>query len=363
VEPDVEKRIGELEIAMDRLRSLYDQYFLGIEKLEPLVARKDVDRRIYTLRKEQIRNTAQRFRFNMLIQRFNTYQTHWRGICRAIEDGTFKRHILRARARFGPGKADASKGAASRATPSLAETIAEELAALDREFAPKPVWIERPADGDFRLDSEPPSMTGLAASGASARVHDRETTAKMEARVRDLARGLQPAFRQGSNRPQPLGAGSQPPVRPKSSFPRSTRPPPVAVPTPRAATGRPDGTSPAPPGRGQHLDATSPAPPRLGQHLAAAKTMVQPPPRVTAKKAAHSTAQGDGLPEARVRAIYAEYIEAKRHRKESTASITYEALANRLRESGAKLEQKHGRPIDFEVNEKDGKTILKAILK
>jgi hypothetical protein len=349
VEPDVEKRIGELEIAMDRLRSLYDQYFLGIEKLEPLVARKDVDRRIYTLRKEQIRNTAQRFRFNMLIQRFNTYQTHWRGICRAIEDGTFKRHILRARARFGPSKADASKGTASRATPSLAETIAEELAALDREFAPKPVWIERPADGDFRLDSEPPSMTGLAASGASARVHDRETTAKMEARVRDLARGLQPAFRQGSNRPQPLGAGSQPPVRPKSSFSRSTRPPPVAVPTPRAATAPPDGTSPAP------------AP--LGRHLAAAKTMVQPPPGVTAKKTAHSTAQGDGLPEARVRAIYAEYIEAKRHRKESTASITYEALANRLRESGAKLEQKHGRPIDFEVNEKDGKTILKAILK
>jgi hypothetical protein len=359
---DVEKRIGELEIAMDRLRSLYDQYFLGIEKLEPLVARKDVDRRIFTLRKEQIRNTAQRFRFNMLIQRFNTYQTHWRGICRAIEDGTYKRHILRARARFGPGKADASKGTASRATPSLAETIAEELAALDREFAPKPTWIERPVDGNFRLDSEPPAMTSLAAPGAG-RAHDRETTAKMEARVRDLARGLQPAFRQGSNRPQPLGAGSQPPVRPKSSFSGSTRPPPAAVPTPRAAAAPLDATSPAPPGRGQHLDATSPAPPGLGQRLAAAKTVVLPPPEETAKKAPQSTAQGDGLSEARVRAIYAEYIEAKRHRKESTASITYEALANRLRESGAKLEQKHGRPIDFEVNEKDGKTILKAILK
>ncbi len=47
VEPvDIEKLIGELEIAVDRLRSLYEQYFMGIEKLEPMVPRKDVDRRI-----------------------------------------------------------------------------------------------------------------------------------------------------------------------------------------------------------------------------------------------------------------------------------------------------------------------------
>src|SRR5579859_7465459 len=92
--------IGELEIAVDRLRSFYEQYFVGIEKLEPAVPRKDVDRKIHALRKEQIRNTALRFRFQMVLQRYNTYQTHWQRVCREIENGTYRRHVVRAQQRF-----------------------------------------------------------------------------------------------------------------------------------------------------------------------------------------------------------------------------------------------------------------------
>ena len=101
---ELEKLIEELESRVDRLRSLYEQYFVGIEKIEPGVARKDVDRRIYVLRKEQIRNTALRFRFQMVIQRYNTYQTHWQRICREIENGTYKRHMIRAQRRFGSSR-------------------------------------------------------------------------------------------------------------------------------------------------------------------------------------------------------------------------------------------------------------------
>ncbi len=96
-----ETAIGELEERVDRLRNLYEQYFLGFEKLEPSVSRKDVDRRFMLLRKEQIRNTAMRFRFNVVTQKFNTYAMHWVRICRQIEDGTYKRHIRKAKARFG----------------------------------------------------------------------------------------------------------------------------------------------------------------------------------------------------------------------------------------------------------------------
>ncbi len=95
--------IGELEERVDRLRNLYEQYFLGFEKLEPSVPRKDVDRRFMLVRKEQIRNTAMRFRFNVVTQKFNTYAMHWVRICRQIEDGTYKRHIRKAKARFGEG--------------------------------------------------------------------------------------------------------------------------------------------------------------------------------------------------------------------------------------------------------------------
>jgi hypothetical protein len=97
--------IGELEERVDRLRNLYEQYFLGFEKLEPTVSRKDVDRRFMLLRKEQIRNTAMRFRFNVVTQKFNTYAMHWVRICRQIEEGTYKRHIRKAKARFGDVKA------------------------------------------------------------------------------------------------------------------------------------------------------------------------------------------------------------------------------------------------------------------
>jgi hypothetical protein len=93
--------IKELEERVDRLRNIYEQYFLGFERLEPTVPRKDVDRRFALLRKEQIRNTALRFRFNVITQKYNTYAMHWVRICRQIEEGTYKRHVRRARARFG----------------------------------------------------------------------------------------------------------------------------------------------------------------------------------------------------------------------------------------------------------------------
>ncbi|RYG80220.1 hypothetical protein EON77_08295, partial [bacterium] len=93
--------IGEIEVRLERMRSLYSQYFAGIEKLEPLVVRKDFDRRLEVLRKMQIRNTGLRFRFQVVLQRYNTYQTYWLRLCRQIENGTYKRDLRRAQARFG----------------------------------------------------------------------------------------------------------------------------------------------------------------------------------------------------------------------------------------------------------------------
>ncbi|MBX3231739.1 MAG: hypothetical protein KF837_30725, partial [Labilithrix sp.] len=98
---EIEIQVGELEERVDRLRAIYEQYFMGYEKLEPTVPRKDVDRRFAVLRKANIRNTALRFRFNVVTQKFNTYAMYWTRICRQIEEGTFKRHIQKANRRFG----------------------------------------------------------------------------------------------------------------------------------------------------------------------------------------------------------------------------------------------------------------------
>jgi hypothetical protein len=69
------------------------------------------------------------------------------------------------------------------------------------------------------------------------------------------------------------------------------------------------------------------------------------------------------MSEERVRELYARYVETRRRQNESTASLTYEAVAKTLRESSAKLREKHGKAVDFEVAVKDGKAILKPVLK
>ena len=92
---EIEVLVEELEQRVERLRALYEQYFMGIEKIEPSVLRKDVDRRLWVLRREQLRNTALRFKLNMVIQRYNTYQQYWGRICREIEAGTYKRDLRR----------------------------------------------------------------------------------------------------------------------------------------------------------------------------------------------------------------------------------------------------------------------------
>src|SRR5262249_39573508 len=102
---EIDRELEELETRMERLRALYEQYFMGIEKLEPQIPRKDVERRIQILRREQIRNTALRFRFQMLIQRYNTMQQYWMRITREIENGTYRRDVMRAAQRFGDREA------------------------------------------------------------------------------------------------------------------------------------------------------------------------------------------------------------------------------------------------------------------
>ncbi|MFO0611907.1 MAG: MXAN_5187 C-terminal domain-containing protein [Polyangiaceae bacterium] len=140
---ELDKNLGELEEKMERVRALYEQYFMGLEKLEPQIPRKDVDRRIVLLRKEQIRNTAMRFKFQTLVQRYNTLQQHWMRTMREIENGTFKRDLMKAAARFGVddaltalGKRHAARlrGVVDRRKPKR-EEVYEELSSSDLEFA------------------------------------------------------------------------------------------------------------------------------------------------------------------------------------------------------------------------------------
>jgi hypothetical protein len=379
-QPEVEKLVGELELGVDRLRSLYEQYFMGIEKLEPSVPRKDVDRRIHILRKEQIRNTALRFRFQMILQRYNTYQTHWQRICREIENGTYKRHVLRANRRFDndrrssappvrrssippkPAVAAAAAGIPSPLPPpaplgfpqpgaSLPVDLAAELADLEHEFGPV-----IPA-GPIRPLASPAKGVPFAPKPIPAKAGVPQAATPPGAAAKPPAVAPRPA-------PPPLGAASpRPPALPPQIVSRAPVPTaPTAGPALARSPAAPQGAprAPAPLGVPVAPAAAVRAPAPAPQASAPKPTPVAAAAPVAVKPPAHSD---QGLPEHRVRALYEQYVDAKRRQKESTATITYDAVAKSLRDSSAKLREKHGKSVDFEVTIRDGKAILKPVIK
>jgi hypothetical protein len=151
---EIDRELDELQGKIEQLRALYEQYFMGFERMEPLAQRKDVERRVKILRREQLRNTAQRFKLNTLVQRINTMQQHWVRVVREIENGTYRRDVIRAAARFGEGalailgqkkpRDVAAAIAKAEARRSLEDTV--ELAADDLidDDAPTPPMLETP---------------------------------------------------------------------------------------------------------------------------------------------------------------------------------------------------------------------------
>jgi hypothetical protein len=331
---EIENLVTELELRVDRLRSLYDQYFMGIEKLEPGVPRKDVDRRIALLRKEQIRNTGLRFRFLMLVQRYNTYQTHWQRICREIENGTYKRHMMRAQARFGN---DAQTATRRRSVAPPAPTK-DGVHDAPSPFATDAAILEDEDFAAFAALEPPPAM--------------KKRTYDVELDFGDLG---DPLDREPSSLRIPVAS-------PAASVPKpSPRPPPTPVATAPASGPMWRKAAPAPP---RAPAAAPPVPPPPARPIAppAPKPAVPAPPPPRPAAPVRPVSPGD-LPDERVRQLYSQYVETKRKQNESTAAITYDNLAKSLRESSAKLREKHGRAVDFEVAVKDGKTILKPVVK
>ena len=301
-------------MALDRLRSLYEQYFMGIEKIEPAVPRKDVERSIHVLRKEQIRNTALRFRFQMVLQRYNTYQTHW------------QRSAARSRTARTSGTWSARSGAsgATRRAP----------ASGPRRAPPPPIAASRAG----RRASQRTSTSQLARARSGLRSPPRRFDIDVPTRRRpSLRRAGRPVGRT-ARRPsarQAFPAAPGVPPLPSPQRPLPSAPPTNAGRVPRAArlgtkAARSRRRAPAPAAILQPPAAGPPPPVRAAPPPARrlpAWPLSPSPPRPPHRE----------LPEARMRQIYAEYVDAKRRQNESTAAITYQSVAKSLRESGEKL--------------------------
>jgi hypothetical protein len=80
-----------LDKKLSELITRYEQYFIGLEKREPLQLLGDVERMVRRYTGTPINNTMYKHRFTMLVARLNTYREHWNRILKLMEEGRYSR--------------------------------------------------------------------------------------------------------------------------------------------------------------------------------------------------------------------------------------------------------------------------------
>jgi hypothetical protein len=370
------------------------------------------------LRREKIRNTAKRFKLQTIISRYNTFQQYWQRICREIESGTYKRHVIRAE-RIAPGKllTIAARKRLGRhvfeevgadSTPPEAATQANSAPSsappapsaspsnAPRSSAPPSVPRPAPAAAPPTPKAVPPPKPGArppkpvaplpSPAAATARpfesldldmdfMGDWDPTAASTKNPKARVPAV-PARPFGEALARPLGA--IPGAPPKALAPvasAAASPKPAATSTQAivglkaaATSGVPANPKPAaapsapkPPVPSSTVVATAAkaAPLVAGVVAPAAKLGAAPIAKPAATKPAVSAALSDD----RVRELHARLVEAKRQTQDG-AAVSVEGLAKSLKATEAKLREQHkNRKIDFDVVIKDGKAVLKPIVR
>jgi len=386
---EFEKTLVNVEQRIDRLKAIYEQYFQGIERLEPAVLRREVDRGINALRGKQPRNTALRFRFQQLMQRYVTFNAYWNRTNRQIEEGTYQRENLRARRR----------------------READRQRRVDRQLG----YVELDLDSDFEeLTAEYAESFGARPSEAGASEAKSFDVGDMEAY--DVS-GSDVPNRKGSTIPSPPSTSSLPiiPVipklkplsnivspppapgravkldeRPSASAPQtpaSSEPPEEQTPQPQAPkltqmppplrmsmapklTQVPPKLSMAPP-QGSRLTQMPQAPKISGLPDAPRASLAPPTPRSSKapEAVAHSMTPPspsglDAAPkvvnEQRMREVYRQFVETCRAHRQPTDNVSYDRMVRKMQQWVPQVNEKHpGKRVDFEVVVVDGRVGIK----
>jgi len=133
--PSLEDQVKELAEKIDRLKFLYEQYFLGRERAAPQHLRQDVEGLLKKILQVPNINTALKFKIQSLQARFGSQRSHWDRVLQQIEDGTYKRDRFRIKLmerdqEKGDAKAETKPGIAVTpgATPSDLKATAKPAA-------------------------------------------------------------------------------------------------------------------------------------------------------------------------------------------------------------------------------------------
>jgi hypothetical protein len=94
-EKEIDAEVDLLDKDMNELRSQYELYFMGIEKVEPTIQRDGIKATIRKLVGPHIKNTALKFRIQQLKARMISLENYWERTARQREAGTYKRDQAR----------------------------------------------------------------------------------------------------------------------------------------------------------------------------------------------------------------------------------------------------------------------------
>lgn len=319
---ELDARLNELEVRMRQLRTLYEKYFVGNERLPPTQERKEVFRMIRELDNLHVQNTAQKFRLRSLIQRFNSYKAYWSRVERQIEEGTYERDVRRAR----------------RNQRRHERQEEDDLPILD---------LELEEVGDLReLQAE---LEELDAAGAfddySTKKNDKleEIRAKLEAQ--DDSASPQPAK---SSDDEEISEREQKLQRLKKRYRENTG----KVSRSALPTGGADED------KLRKLHAAKQK--ALEERQKAGSQRKTSSQRVIQRNSS-SAASGSDDPS---RSVYQRLLDAKKRCNESTSGLTYESVRQSMNQQREQLKKSRGaRDVDFKVVIKNGKAFLKPVPK
>jgi hypothetical protein len=154
---ELEGECGRLEEELEALKVKYEQYFLGVERKEPVRWREELKKKVLRVKEAFTRNAGLKFRVQSLYARFLSYERLWLRSAREKEEGTYRRDVFKARLR-----AHHDEGAAQ---PAPEPTKAPEKAAAT------PAPAATAATAAARPTSGAPAAAGgapKAAAGAPA---------------------------------------------------------------------------------------------------------------------------------------------------------------------------------------------------
>jgi hypothetical protein len=79
-EADIDQQISRLEDGIRRLKIEFDIFFNGASKRPPLEARARLESNLKRIADDRTLSYAQRYHFNSVVSRFNSYRELWRRI-------------------------------------------------------------------------------------------------------------------------------------------------------------------------------------------------------------------------------------------------------------------------------------------